>query len=78
MTVSVRSQWILSIHECEDVYNPMLEPTNLTLSTCEQHIEMGTTRRKRDFKDFNLFLHWLNHHDPFETFNEQLKSLSQV
>lgn len=56
----------------------MLEPTNLTLSTSEQHIEMGTARRKRDFKDLNLFLHWLNDHDQFKTFNEELKSLSQV
>lgn len=78
MRESVRSQWILSMHECVDVYNAMLEPTNLTLSTSEQHIEMGTTRRKRDFKDLNLFLHWLNDQDPFETFNEELKSLSQV
>ena len=64
------------MHECAGVHNAMSEVTKLTLSTSEQHIELGIASRKYDFKDFNLFLSWLNDHNLFDTSNEELKSLS--
>ena len=53
VTESVRMQWIYSMHKCAGIHDAMTTITNFKHTTSEQHIELGTSRSKRDFKDLN-------------------------
>ena len=51
MTESVRLQWICSLHKCVAVHDAMSTTTNLKHMTSDQHIELSSSRCKRDFED---------------------------
>ena len=51
MTESVRHQWVHTNHACAAIYGAMTKITNLSLLSSEQHLEMGKTRKERDYKD---------------------------
>ena len=74
MTESVRLQWVCSLHKCAAV--SMTTTTNLKHYTSDQHIELSTSRCKRDFEDLVTVQEWFGQHEPFN-FNEgRLRSLS--
>ena len=51
MTESVRHQWVHTNHACAAIHGAMTKITNLSLLSSEQHLEMGKTRKERDYKD---------------------------
>ena len=69
MTETVRLQWIYNLHKCAGVHDAMITITNLKHKTSEQHVELGISRSKRDFKDLNRIQEWFNQHEPFEPLN---------
>ena len=76
MTDSVRYQWVHSIHHLASIHNAMTTVTNLTTKSSEQHMEPGTSRRKRDTGDIEKVMDWLSEHDPFDDQVFGLRSLS--
>ena len=50
MTESVRHQWVHTNHACAAIHDAMIKITNLSLLSSEQHVEMGKTRKERDYK----------------------------
>lgn len=44
--------------------------------TSEQHVELGVSRSKRDFKDLSNIQEWFDQHEPFNLNEERLRSLS--
>ena len=51
VTEAVCLQWIYSMHKCAGVHDAMTTTTNIKHRTSEQHVELGTSRRKRDYED---------------------------
>ena len=76
VTENVRIQWIYSMHKCAGVHDAMTTATGLKHRTSEQHIEIGTSRSKRDYEDLKKIQEWLNQHDPFNPNQPKLFSLS--
>ncbi len=70
---SVRLQWIYSMHKCAGIHDAMTTMTNLKNKAIEQHIELGSSRCKRDFQDLVKIQEWFDQHEPFEG---KLRSLS--
>ena len=50
--------------------------TGLQHQTSEQHIELGTSRIKRDNSNLIKVQNWFEKHDPFDQSEPNLKSLS--
>ena len=65
VTETVRLQWIYSLHKCAGVHDAMTTITNLKHKTSDQHVELGISRRKRDFEDLNRIQEWFNQYEPF-------------
>ena len=42
----------------------------------EQHIELGSSRSKHDYDDLTKIKKWFDEHDPFDTNDGKLRSLS--
>ncbi len=76
ITESVRLQWVYSLHKCAGVHDAMTTTTNLKHKTSDQHIELGTSRSKRDFEDLRNIQEWFNQHEPFNVNEGRLRSLS--
>ena len=76
MTDSVRTLWIYSMHRCAAVHNAMTSITGLSHRTSEQHVEIGSSRCHRDEQDLHHVFKWFCQHNPFDTNETQLKSLS--
>ena len=74
-TDSVRLMWVHSAHVCGEVHNAMTILTDLQCQTSEQHIELGTSRIKRDNSDLIKVQNWFEKHDPFDPSEPNLKSL---
>ena len=64
MTESVQFLRIASMHHCASVHNAMSEITLAKHTTSEQHVEMGITRRHRDY-NLNKVTSWFTKHNPF-------------
>ena len=73
---TVRLQWIYSMHKCAGVHDAMTTTTNLKHRTSEQHIELGTSRSKRDYEDLRKIQEWFNQYEPFNLNQPKLCSLS--
>ena len=73
---SVRLMWVHSAHVCGEVHNAMTILIGLQHQTSEQHIELGTSRIKRDNSDLIKVQNWFEKHDPFDQSEPNLKSLS--
>ena len=76
MTESVRHQWVHTNHACAVIHDAMTKITNLSLVSSEQHVEMGKSRKHRDFNDLLIFYEWLSTHSPFDLTDDKLRSIS--
>ena len=75
MTESVRLLWVLSGHKCAEVHEAMTELSGSKHTTSEQHVELGTSRKSRDFIDLVKIIQWLLTFNPFVLTNSNLRSL---
>ena len=50
--------------------------TKTVFHTSEQHVEIGTSRIKRDATDLDKLSNWLNQFNPFDATDSRLRSLS--
>ena len=73
---STRQLWIGSIHRTADIHNAMSSLTGACRKTSEQHVNLSSSRMKRDAKDFALVKDWFDNHEPFDKSEPELKSLS--
>ena len=76
VTETVRLEWIYSMHKCAGIHDAMTTMTHLKHNTSEQHIEFGSSRSRRDFKDLSNIQEWFNDHEPFDLNEQRLRSLS--
>ena len=60
MTETVHLQWIYSMHKCAGVRDAMTAITNLKHNTSDQHVELGISRCKHDFKDLCSIQEWFD------------------
>ena len=72
---SVRHFWVLSLNSSAFMSNALMELTG-TLYQSSDHVELGNSRRKRDFNDCQKFYMWLQSRNPFLIESENLFSLS--
>ena len=75
-TEAVRLMWVYSMHSCVQVYDAMTSLTGLAHRTSEQHVELTSARRKRDFDDMAVVFNWVSQHNPFDSSQPELRSLS--
>ena len=76
VTETVRLQWIYSLHKCAGIHDAMTRATNLQHRTSEQHMELGTSRSKRDQEDLAKIQSWFCQYEPFHHNQPKLCSLS--
>ena len=76
ITETVRLQWIYSMHKCAGVHDAMTTITNLKHNTSDQHVELGISRSKYDFRDLCSIQEWFDQHEPFDINEPRLRSLS--
>lgn len=76
VTETVLLQWIYSMHKCAAVHEAMTSLTNAKHKTSEQHSELGESRSTRDYSDLNTVQTWFDQHEPFDTNETRLRSLS--
>ena len=76
VTESTRTMWVGTMHRCAQVHNAMCNLTGLQHRSSEQHVELTTSRRRRDKKDLDLFKNWIQNHNPFDESNPSLRSLT--
>ena len=76
ITESVRQLWVSSMHRCASVHDSMGNLTGQHHKTSEQHIELGTSRIKRDNSDLQKLVEWFDIHNPFDCSIPQLRSLT--
>ena len=58
-------QWVHTTHECAVIHEAMTNVTQLTTSSSEQHIELGTSRKSRDYADLTTVQEWFSLHKAF-------------
>ena len=75
MTESVRLLWVLSGHKCSEVHEAMTELSGSKHTTTEQHVELGTSGKSRDFIDLVKIIQWLVTFNPIVLTNSNLRSL---
>ena len=75
ITESVRLLWVLSGHKCAEVREVMTELSGSKHTTSEQHVELGTSQKSRDFIDLVKIIQWLLSFNPNVLTNSNLKSL---
>ena len=61
---SVHLQWICSMHKCAGIHDAMTTATKLRHKTSEQHVELGSSRSKRDYDDLKKIQNWFNAFEP--------------
>ena len=49
MSASVKHLWVSTLHQCAAVHQSMVSVTKTIHQTSEQHVELGVSRKKRDF-----------------------------
>ena len=64
------------MHRCAGIHSAMTALTDTKHTTSEQHIDLSVSRRNRDFKDLNKIQEWFEHHEPFNSNEKKLRSLS--
>ena len=74
-TDTVRLMWVHCAHMCGEVQNAMTTLTDHQHQTNEQHIELGTSRLKRDNADLMKVQKWFQKHNPFDQTEPNLKSI---
>ena len=76
MTETVHHLWVLRISHSAAVHDAMTSLSGVAIKYSEQHIEMGSARRVRDFDDGCKFVEWLKKRNPFTYVDTHLQSLS--
>ena len=76
MTEGTRILWIYSMHQCASLHNSMTNITGAIHKTSEQHVEVGTARSIRDYRDLVKIHNWLLTNTPFNREQPKLFSLS--
>ena len=76
MTDTVRHQWVHTAHRTAAVHDAMTNFTGLKSCGSEQHVELGSSRMKRDYADMNKMVRWLDDRNPFFGEDARLRSLS--
>jgi hypothetical protein len=74
LTETVRSLWVNTAHHMADVDMAMSSLLGLNADDGE-HVEVGGTRVRRDYRDMQVMLNWLKDNDPFDVSNNKLRSL---
>jgi len=64
------------LHKCAGIHDAMTRATNLQHRTSEQHMELGTSRSKRDQEDLAKIQSWFCQYEPFHHNQPKLCSLS--
>ena len=59
ITDSVRHIGVKSMHSTAMVHDAMMALLGVVVNSREQHVDMGESRRKRDFEDYEKFKVWL-------------------
>ncbi|KMQ83314.1 hypothetical protein RF55_20360 [Lasius niger] len=72
---SVLARWILAMPTAYEVIDQIEEFFGVRSTTVEQHIDLRSSRIKKDVEDCARLIEWLELHDPFSTCNE-LRSIS--
>ena len=73
---STRNQWISTAHKFASVHDAMTHLTHAEQASSDQHKDMTVARIKQDEEDFEKIHIWLKDHNPFDTTDKKLKSLS--
>ena len=76
MDESTRNIWISTLHNCAAVEETMHQVTKTTRQNSKQHVELGQSRRMRDFEDLIKFYTWLKQFNPFNVRDNRLRSLN--
>ena len=63
MSESVRNLWVSTLHSCGSVDQAMRQITNTARQSSEQHVELGVSRRNKDYRDFMMYFRWLEQFD---------------
>ena len=75
MSEAVRLLWTHIIHKCSEVHSAMGDITGNKLNTSEQHVELGTSRIKRDNEDLTKILSWFTNFNPITSMDPNLRCL---
>ena len=75
MTESVRLLWVLSEHKYAEIHEAMTDLSTSKHTTSEQHIELGDSRKGRDFIDLVKIIQWLLTFNPFVSRDPNLPCL---
>ena len=73
---SVRLLWVNSMHRCAGIHNAMGNLTGHRHRKSKQHIELSTSRIKRDNSNLQKLIELFDNHEPFDPDEHLLKSLS--
>ena len=76
ITESVLVMWVSSMHRCAGIHNAMGNLTGQLHRTSEQHIDLGTSRIKRDNSDLKKLIEWFDTREPFDPSQPLLRSLA--
>ena len=76
VTESVRTLWINTAHRCSTIHKAVTDLTGLKHRTSEQHVEMSSSRKKKDNKLMKRLKEWFAANNPFDPSCPELRSLS--
>ena len=77
MDESVRTTWVKTMHKFATVNSAMSQLTNLeNASEYDDHVDLGRSRRRRDFDDVTKLLQWFEDRNPFSLRDKRLHSLA--
>lgn len=75
ITATTLATWINSMPACSRVCEAIEEFSGVRSVSSDQHVELREARQKRNCKDLQTFISWLEEHNPFSKTHE-LSSLS--
>ena len=64
------------MHRCSEIHEAMTSLTNLDHVTSNQHVEMGSSRKKRDVQDLIKLVQYFTTFNPFSNISNELRSIS--
>ena len=76
ITDSVKLLWVSSMHRCAGIHDAMGNLTQQRHRSSEQHVELGSSRIKRDNSDLKRLIDWFDAHESFDPKQPLLQSPS--
>ena len=64
------------MHRCAGIHDAMGNLTQQRHRSSEQHVELGSSRIKRDNSDLKRLIDWFDAHEPFDPRLPLLQSIS--